>query len=861
MREEVLRLAGPVYTSRVQPGASVSACQYCPRSTITDNFDQGCRRLPAGNTAAVELCTLLLTDQEVLDVVLCLHDIRAAQLWNLLPSTRARLPPPVFSGAFARRLSQRQRSASGDHLDMFVEALGRDTIVEGDPLLRVWDSMHRAMLLVLAALQSLPIHPHPQHLDPVAATHTSTKPQLPPGYHRCSACLLLSLCLALRLGQFCIDQLEGADQLLTRLHATLPGLLLGLSTAVSVMQAAGHPEADAHRLLLLRYILHLGPLQRCCMDEMDWVVSNDMVDQLNVEVTTSCPDHLARLLASSPVVTGWPGHPPVKPSSNHSSAAGANSGLSHTSGSSSSSSSNSCQGRGRVKGKSPGQGGKGSSTACSKDLAIVNSFAHVAQALCAVLRRQEEGLIMDQLISTCKAEGQGSLMGLRADASCLATAALEVMVREYDCLNYMARILGAASAPSRIDAVASGHQTTPSSASSSPLISVVLSVLPRCLVVLQGTVAAVRFAATLDSCFTMKALPGCFRDSYSSLCKSLRLMMELWPDWRCRPAMLRLLVRTAAAGAHGYSTLALYGAQLLDGAPDYEAETRSVPCLQRTLELKGLNPELKASLSETMFRVCAIWIRLLVPYCDTEQASIDMYNSLYDSHQQGQYMEGSAACGKKEGHILLPSAQQLAPLALDLVWGMEGMLQPASWLPCGNSLVEGWCSQLLARVCQLFYINSHTLKGPPDHIWMSGCQAIAGSHMFLFQVQEQAPTSMSPEAERLLSCLTLVLTVALPLDAWLAVTPSLPADGAEIIEQAIHDVLACVEPEQVWSWQALAVGTPAEASLASVLQGAANKLQLPHLVAPAPRGLQPGRLTLDRGRGPRELMVLCLTMH
>ncbi|KAJ9524384.1 hypothetical protein QJQ45_008582 [Haematococcus lacustris] len=189
--------------------------------------------------------------------------------------------------------------------------------------------------------------------------------------------------------------------------------------------------------------------------------------------------------------------------------------------------------------------------------------------------------------------------------------------------------------------------------------------------------------------------------------------------------------------------------------------------------------------------------------------------------------------------------------------------QPASWLPCGNSLVEGWCSQLLARVCQLFYINSHTLKGPPDHIWMSGCQAIAGSHMFLFQVQEQAPTSMSPEAERLLSCLTLVLTVALPLDTWLAAAPSLPAAGSKVSENtsAIHDVLACVEPEQVWSWQALAAGTPAEPSLASVLQGAANKLQLPHLVAPAPRGLQPGRLTLDRGRGPQEPMVLCLTMH
>ncbi|GFH10092.1 hypothetical protein HaLaN_05343 [Haematococcus lacustris] len=38
MREEVLRLAGPAYTSRVQPAG--------------------------GNTAAVELCTLLLADQE-----------------------------------------------------------------------------------------------------------------------------------------------------------------------------------------------------------------------------------------------------------------------------------------------------------------------------------------------------------------------------------------------------------------------------------------------------------------------------------------------------------------------------------------------------------------------------------------------------------------------------------------------------------------------------------------------------------------------------------------------------------------------------------------------------------------------------
>ncbi|GFH27506.1 hypothetical protein HaLaN_25836, partial [Haematococcus lacustris] len=57
-------------------------------------------------------------------------------------------------------------------------------------------------------------------------------------------------------------------------------------------------------------------------------------------------------------------------------------------------------------------------------------------ALCAVLGRQEEGLIMDQLISTCKAQGQESKQRneLQADASCLAAAALDVMAGEYYCL-------------------------------------------------------------------------------------------------------------------------------------------------------------------------------------------------------------------------------------------------------------------------------------------------------------------------------------------------------------------------------------------------------------------------------------------
>ncbi|GFH22269.1 uncharacterized protein HaLaN_19711 [Haematococcus lacustris] len=103
-----------------------------------------------GSISAGELCTLLLTDEEVLDVVLALHDLRAAQLSHLLSwsgSHALKLPPP--SEALAKELSQSQWSVPGSRLLSFVSALERDhdNSLEGDPLLRVWDSMHRAMLL------------------------------------------------------------------------------------------------------------------------------------------------------------------------------------------------------------------------------------------------------------------------------------------------------------------------------------------------------------------------------------------------------------------------------------------------------------------------------------------------------------------------------------------------------------------------------------------------------------------------------------------------------------------------------------------------------------------------------------------
>ncbi|KAL6748831.1 hypothetical protein V8C86DRAFT_1102734 [Haematococcus lacustris] len=487
------------------------------------------------------------------------------------------------------------------------------------------------------------------------------------------------------------------------------------------------------------------------------------------------------------------------------------------------------------------------------------------------------------------------------EASELPSSIMCALVREMYCADYIVRLLEAVSAPSHPGAVTTLGPSPPSpSVISSSLLAVILSVLPRSLVVFQACAVALRLAVKISSFTCPGSFPVFIRDSYLPLCHALRMMVQLWPDQRCRPAMLRVMARSAAAGAHAYMTLAL----LLDGAPDHGSEPRS-------LYGSACTAELEQTLSTMVARVCQMWLLVLAPPGCSEQLSGTSY---IRSKERCRIVEGNASSGKEKVLPSPPSVQQLAPLALDLVWGMEGMLQmtqhhyrmsqtmlardiatnpfhffstcatslilcgrvievlatpsvvgpaglaaqPASWLPCGNSLVEGWCSQLLDRVCHLLCITTPGLKRSRDDLRLKGCRVLADRHNFLLQGRQQAPSSMSPEAERLLACLTLVLTVALPLDTWLAAVAYSPAAGAKIIEQAIHDSLTNTEAEQVWGWQALAEGTPAEASLASVLRSAADKLQLPHLVAPAPQGWQSGRLTLERGRGPAELMWLCL---
>ncbi|KAL6755749.1 hypothetical protein V8C86DRAFT_2668233 [Haematococcus lacustris] len=193
-------------------------------------------------------------------------------------------------------------------------------------------------------------------------------------------------------------------------------------------------------------------------------------------------------------------------------------------------------------------------------------------------------------------------------------------------------------------------------------------------------------------------------------------------------------------------------------------------------------------------------------------------------------------------------------LATPSVVGPAGLAaQPASWLPCGNSLVESWCTRLLAGVCKLMYIATPASTAVPLDLKIMLNRGLRGSYKLLLRGQRQAPPSMSQEAERLLSCLTLVLTAMLPQELCLAlaggVTDGVPKLGMTLEEEnmTMSTALSKLQPEQVWTWQALAAGTPAEATLQGLLPALASLFQVQGLVTPIAPGLRHQRLTLALG--------------
>ncbi|KAJ9524198.1 hypothetical protein QJQ45_004998 [Haematococcus lacustris] len=790
MKDAVLQLAGLAYTSQEQPAT--------------------------GSIAAGELCTLLLTDQEVLDVVLGLHDVRSAQLCRLMPWSDPhplKLPPP--SEALARQLSQSQRSVPGQVPD-------DDNSLQGDPLLRVWDSMHRAMLLVLAALQSLPIRPHPQHPDPAATTHTSATSQLPPGYHRCSACLLLTLRLVICLAQHCAEQPLDKDLALARLHGTLPGLLLVLSTADTVMWAAGHPEAQAQRVQFVRCLLHLGTKLATSMMDIDPKAGSNSSGRC------------------------------------HPSSRGPASSRGHAKSSD----------RGHAKSNDTVRFGASLSAGDKLHAPAAYSYGYLALAL------------------SSQSAGHRSAKSYVF----LAQAWFDVFARQEDAFVVKISIT-----------------TCPEKEEEAQRQSDILSLLARFLPAFQAAVVAVQLSATIgivaDSMDIVETMPvfflTCLSAMYVSLYRAVVKLTELMPDWRCRPAVLRAGLRVTTAGALAHHTMV----SLLPYVEDNTKmpHTDSKPCwLPATVQRL---PDMEQEISVVFFQVTHLW-SLVLAQDGMNEPPIGPFRMDDDSIHR--------ITSDRVAVLPSPSSPQLAPLALDLVLGMENTLQmvmrhqdmvwkwpfwndgnlvqgivdgyrillalfghvieflatpsvvgpaglaaqPASWLPCGNSLVEGWCKQLLAGVCKLMDIATPASATVPLIFKIMLYRGLRGSYKLLLRGQRQAPPSMSPEAERLLSCLTLVLTAMVPQELCLALAggltdgvPKLPGLDLTLERErrAMGVALSKLQPEQVWTWQALAAGTPAEATLQGLLSALASLFQVQGLVTPIAPGWRHQRLTVALG--------------
>ncbi|KAL6764162.1 hypothetical protein V8C86DRAFT_1678042 [Haematococcus lacustris] len=455
----------------------------------------------------------------------------------------------------------------------------------------------------------------------------------------------------------------------------------------------------------------------------------------------------------------------------------------------------------------------------------------------------------------------------------------------------------AARAASRTSARVTASRHSAAAVRVALLVSDILTLLARCLTGFQAAVVAVKLSATIatvDESMVMqqkklKPFLTHFPTMHAALYEAVEKLSELVQDWRCRPAVLRTGLRVVTAGALAHNTM---GSLL----PYAEHMTR----MPHTTSTRSLLPATVQHLS------------------DMEKTLIDMFLQVthlwslvmaQDVNEVNEPSTGYLRTDDDDFYLPSPSSPQLAPLALDLVLGMENTLQmvmrhqdmvwkwpfwndpelveslvhgyrnyldllghvievlatpsvvgpaglaaqPASWLPCGNSLVEGWCTRLLAGVCKLMYIATPASAAVHFLLRMMLNERLHGSYKLLLRGQRQAPPSMSPEAERLLSCLTLVLTAMLPQDLCLALAQRVTKSVLELEMKLASDhvamgvALSKLQPEQVWTWQALAAGTPAEATLQGLLPAMASLYQLQGLVTPIAPGWRHQRLTLAMG--------------
>ncbi|KAL6764294.1 hypothetical protein V8C86DRAFT_1684972 [Haematococcus lacustris] len=249
----------------------------------------------------------------------------------------------------------------------------------------------------------------------------------------------------------------------------------------------------------------------------------------------------------------------------------------------------------------------------------------------------------------CPGAGSGSDEELWKDVANFAGMAQVVLYKHL--ANLRRTLEDKARTKSRTDARAAASHHSAVQVSAPLLVSDILSLLARFLPEFQAARLAVELAATIGQ-VNQKMSEIFFTsllDIYAELYQAVLLLTAPMPDWRRQPAVLRAGLRVAIAGALAHSTM-----------------VSLLPYMEDTPAMVQRLPEMEAKVSFMSTHVTYLW-------------SLVLAQDGVKAPPTGQFrMDGDVINRMTTDRVAVlpsPSSPQLVPLALDLVLGMENMLQ------------------------------------------------------------------------------------------------------------------------------------------------------------------------------------------
>ncbi|KAJ9515505.1 hypothetical protein QJQ45_016501 [Haematococcus lacustris] len=769
---------------------------------------------------AQQLCSLFLTDPDMLDVLLALHDIRAAQLRSACPPLILRLGrvTETCSKWDVPTASMAQFCKDSLHVDGTVRFI--------NPAIAdffAWDSLCIITDILLAVVQSIPHKAQPSSpaslqvtaSQPSSSTWSTNPSQLAPGFVRCTAALNLNLRLAAAQAVQARHDLPCHRANMSMVHTVLGSWLRGLCVAQTVLLAARHSQWEQQRAEAVSSLLIL--VQGLSTDLDVWPVNHDDLKPLYSAkgVSTWHPGLWLRNLASSPITTGWPGQLPAA---------------------------------------------KRQSTRTQLDLRVWNSYAHICHALTTLALQQPHPLEGMKLFTNHPPEQPEALAHRYIE--CVGAAAA-MLAREDRSLE---RLSEALRAPAQRPSLSRASSTPPAPARRcacgycqdprcprnclAALAPAMLPVLHRAVTVASGSAVLLRLTLLASSRQEPDIALGlatqvCIKklcDVCGQCCQLLAALHAEKVEGPGSLGMCRLNLQNTVAAAHCLvSFMQLASPLAMKGVvPGVSWPTHMVtpPHLGSFVgENWGRLPESVYMISAKTSEMCTATNRL-VAHCplDVLQATELVLQGLEGVCAQSARDTSPSALVEREVllawcwaplRLLVLSVQLLHDRGLVGPAGLEA--RPAAWLPPGQQLIRSWCFRLALRACQVADLLQLASSTTAEVVMCSGPTDVS-------QLLRHPP--MQPDTQRALALVVTTLGVAVPLLA----VPKLVVEAAcgnSVLAMALIglcDHLAKVPQQHVHKWRADVAGTCGEPLFAKAMDAVAAKLQLPHLTAAAAEG-------------------------